>query len=138
MIECDMLIAQAKAARAARDLARAAVLYGAAVQCLRHAGEADQLAHTLRHFGDVLLDAGDAAAALAPLEEALHLRRADDAVDPLELANTLRPLALAYGALHRDADCIATWREARDLYAVRGIRPGIDEANRALSRLGAA
>ena len=34
MIECDMLIAQAKAARAARDLGRAVVLYGAAVQCL--------------------------------------------------------------------------------------------------------
>lgn len=89
--------------------------------------EPRQLAHTLRHVGDLERELGRGDLADAHLVEALDIARREN-VAPLELANTIRPLALLRGD-------IALLEEARELYESVNVQPGVEEMTRHIERL---
>lgn len=106
--------------------------YEEAAEILRDLDEPLLLAHTLRHLGDVYMEAGHLGNnapqfAGCYFTEALAIYRTRPEANPLDLADAIRSLAL----LRNDA---ALWTEARDLYALAGISANVQECN---SRLGA-
>jgi tetratricopeptide (TPR) repeat protein len=97
-----------------------------AVDICRASGDARLLAHTLRHLGDIEREMGRKDDAEVHCAEALEIARREG-VAPLELANTIRVLALL-----RDDE--ALWREAHDLYVSVNVEAGVAEAANALLR----
>ena len=94
--------------------------YAEAVHILRSESAPLLLAHALRHLGDVQLEAAE-----ANIREALDLYRQHPEANELDLANTLRSLAL----IKHDP---ALWQEARALYEKLNIHPGVAECDRHL------
>ena len=68
------------------------------------------------------------------LVAALDLAREGAVSTPLDLANTIRPLALLR-MKQKHADALALLVEARDLYAEAGIDEGVREMGRLAARL---
>ena len=138
------LARQAQIARDRGDLSGAAQLQQEAVSRLGDGDPAD-LAHALRHLGDILGEAGRDEEAGTHYRRLCALRR-DQPAPPLEHANTLRSLALHAEATGQIADAIRLWSEAKAAYADAGEQlramtgsddnAGIAEAERRLSRLG--
>jgi tetratricopeptide (TPR) repeat protein len=122
----DQAIWSAKQARGEGRHEEAHNGYLTAVEICRAAGDAKRLAHTLRHVGDIERQMGRADDAGVHLTEALEIARRER-VAPLELANTIRPLALL-----RDDE--ALWREAHDLYLQANVEAGVAEAARHLEK----
>lgn len=79
--------------------------------------------------------AGRLAEAASCYAEALALYRAGGATQPLELANTLRGLALVHEARGEGEEAAHLWREARDLYSRAGVAAGVAESERRLAAL---
>jgi tetratricopeptide (TPR) repeat protein len=124
-----------KIARDEGRLDEAAAHYHAAAELARRAADSGVLAHRLRHLGEIHLEAGRADLAAPPLEEALALRRSDPGVTALEMANTLRPMALLREALGERESARRYWAEARALYAEAGIAAGVAGCDRRLAAL---
>src|SRR5205085_2186479 len=100
--------------------------YVAAADICRRSANPALLAHTLRHLGDIEREMGRADLAEPHLVEALDIARREN-VKPLELANTIRPLALV-------RDDPKLWEEAHALYVRANVPPGIAETARQLAR----
>lgn len=109
--------------------------YVEAVAAARECGDALQLAHAVRHLGDVHRHAGHREAARACYEEALTLYRNADAPPTLDVANAVRPMAILQADLGNTGEALALWRKARELYATVDIAEGVEEAERWLKRL---
>jgi tetratricopeptide (TPR) repeat protein len=125
----DQAIALKRRAQEERNTGRleqARLLYEQAAALEREAGDAAALAHTLRHVADVHRAQEHPELALPLYRETLAIYRARPDTAPLELANTLRGLALVTG----DDE---TWREARDLYRQAGVEAGVEECTRRLA-----
>lgn len=128
------LIARAGDVRREGRMMEAADLYGQAADLARAAANPVLLAHALRHQGEILSLAGESAAAEAPLVEALEIVRSLAGVEPLDLANAVRPLGiLRAGAGHAGARGLLT--EARDPYARAGVDAGVSEMEGRLAAL---
>lgn len=132
----SLALALAGAGQAERDLGNA----GAALACYAEAaavqralGDADRVAHNLRHMADIHADAGGYDAALPLYEEALAVYRAQTATTPLDLANALRGMAVAVEVLQGREAARALWGEARDLYRGESIEAGVRECERRLA-----
>lgn len=121
----EQAVWSAKRARHERRYEDARQGYLAAVEVCRASGDARLLAHTLRHLGDIEREMGRPHDAEPHLVEALDIARREQ-VAPLELANTIRPLALL-----RDDEKL--WREAHALYARVHVEAGVAEAARRLA-----
>ena len=131
----SLALALAGAGQAERDLGNA----GAALACYAEAaaiqralGDADRVAHNLRHMADLNADAGAYDAALPLYEEALALYRAHTATRALDLANALRGMAIAVEVLQGRDAARPLWREARDLYRGERVEAGVRECERRL------
>lgn len=124
----DSLIAQARQARAAGDVAGAGALYRQASAIVRASADEQQLAFALRHVSEMERESGRADAALAAADEAIALYRSRPA-QALDLANALRLRALALESTSRSDEGEASWREARDLYAQAGVEAGVAECD---------
>ena len=115
---------------------RARPFYEEAVAICRDEGEPLNLAHTVRHLGDLHQDAARLEQAEACYSEALALYRGDERTPPLALANAIRPLAI----LKDDAGDVEAarglWQEAKKLYAASNVREGVEQASARLARLG--
>ena len=109
--------------------------YVEAVAAARECGDPLQLAHAVRHLGDVHRHAGHREAAHCCYDEALTLYRNADAPPTLDVANAVRPMAILQADLGNTEEALALWREARDLYATVDIAEGVEEAERWLERL---
>ncbi|MEJ6789710.1 hypothetical protein BrevBR_09155 [Brevundimonas sp. BR2-1] len=134
MTAADLIARAGDVRREGRPM-EAAALYGQAADLARAAADPVLLAHALRHQGEILSIAGETAAAEAPLAEALEIVRALPGVEPLDLANAVRPLGiLRAGAGHASAGELLT--EARGLYARAGVDAGVAEMDRRLATLG--
>lgn len=128
------LIARAGDVRREGRIMESADLYGQAAEMARAAADPVLLAHALRHQGEILSIAGEVAAAEAPLVEALEIVRSLSDVDPLDLANAVRPLGILRARVgHASARDLLT--EARGLYARAGIDAGVAEMDRRLATL---
>lgn len=114
----------------------ARVRYEEAVVLCREEGVEMLLAHTIRHLGDVHREAGQRDLAEPAYREALEIYRRHPETKPLDLANTLRPLALLKESREENDEAVLFWREARDLYTAAGVRKGAAECSAHLKRLG--
>jgi tetratricopeptide (TPR) repeat protein len=94
-----------------------------------------RLAHTVRHVGDIHRSAGHAALAEPCYDEALNLYRANPQTTPLDLANTIRGLAILKCDTVDAPRAVSLWTEARSLYAKAGVNEGVAESDRRLARL---
>jgi len=121
-----------------RDLsngAAALTLYEEAVALCRKEGDVLMLAHTVRHLGEIHQESGREDLAEPCYIEALSIYRRDNQTLPLDLANTIRPFALLKENAGEVEEAKRLWAEARDLYAIANIAPGVTESSRRLARL---
>jgi hypothetical protein len=125
---------EARALRRAGQPVRSAECYSKVAAESRARNDSRGLAEALRHQGDALLDAGELAAAAAPLEELLPLCRTQRGLAPLALANWLRPVALLR-ARTNGVDAAALLAEAEALYAEAGIEAGVEEMRAVRAKL---
>ena len=115
----------------------AAQRYAQAAEFCRRPPISSRLPHVLRHLGMLQFRARNLLAAISCCEEAVAIRRTETDTPPLEMANTLRPLALIREAEGRKEDAVALWTEAAALYAAAGVESGVEESRRRLAALGA-
>jgi tetratricopeptide (TPR) repeat protein len=112
---------------ASHHYANAAVLY-------RQVGPPARLAYAIRHEADVLREMCHPAEAEPLYLEAAGIYRQLGEKATLDLANTLRGLALVNeSAVKMDASK-ALWQEARELYAKCNVEAGVAECNKKLSQ----
>lgn len=109
--------------------------YVEAVTAARECGDAMQLAHAVRHLGDVHRNAGRRSDAKGCYDEALDLYRGEPSAPTLDVANAVRPMAILKADLGESEEALALWQEVRELYATVGIEEGVEEADRWIERL---
>jgi len=115
------------------NLEAAAHQFSNAVVLYRELGLQERLAFALRHQADVLRELLKFTEAEPLYREAEKIyRQIGDAVR-LDLANTLRGLALLNKATARLEDSKALWQEARRLYSTCHVEAGIEECDKQLS-----
>jgi tetratricopeptide (TPR) repeat protein len=104
------------------------------------------LAHTIRHVADILRESGQLDAAQPCYWEALAIYRTHPETGTLDLANTLRGLALLEANRNHREEAIALWQEAGSLYdrvwrqpgspfSQADLAPGIAESARQVAQL---
>ncbi|MBK6426602.1 MAG: tetratricopeptide repeat protein [Blastocatellia bacterium] len=113
----------------------AVALYEEAATACRSLNHDFLLAHTVRHLGDVLQDLGSIERAEPCYLEALSLyeRRAD--APTLDVANTIRPMAILRETQGDTAEAVLLWTKALRLYAECNVPAGVEECERRLRNL---
>lgn len=111
---------------AAHQFANAALLY-------RELGQQERLAFALRHQADVLRESLKFAEAEPLYREAEQIYRHLGESATLDLANTLRGLALVDKSTARSDESKALWQEARRLYSKCKVEAGVKECDERLS-----
>ena len=112
--------------------------YQRAAGLARSANDMKQLAHALKHVGDLQRKLGEHRSAESAASEAVTLHRQSGSGVSLDLANALRVLALAQESLGQLSKADGSWREARPLYEAVGVLPGVHECDERIARLGVA
>jgi tetratricopeptide (TPR) repeat protein len=110
-------------------------LYEEAVAIYREEGGPLDLAHTIRHLGDVHRHEGHAKLAEDCYLEALALYRGRQETPSLDLANAIRPLALLKDDAGEFEEARRLWEEARELYAGVNVEAGVAESSARLARI---
>lgn len=113
----------------------------------RDLGDDTKLVHVLRHLGDILQASGRHTDADPFYREMLSLYRSLPDTAPLELANAVRSVAMHEQSLGNVSEARTLWQEARDRYSRldevfkemtgKEGNPGVEEADKRLSELGA-
>jgi tetratricopeptide (TPR) repeat protein len=106
--------------------ANAAVLY-------REVGPPKMLAHAIRHEADILMQMKQPAEAEPLYLEAEKIYRQNGEEGALDLAHTLRGMALMKEATGELEASRSLWREAREIYARRDAKGAVAECDRKLS-----
>jgi tetratricopeptide (TPR) repeat protein len=112
---------------AGHHYANAAVLY-------RELGLPERLAYAIRHEADILRETGKLVEAEPLYLEAEEIYRQLGEQATLDLANTLRGLALVNGSAGKMGASKALWQEASDLYEKCKVKAGIGECDEKLSK----
>jgi tetratricopeptide (TPR) repeat protein len=94
--------------------------------CRRHSTQV-RIAHTARHLGDIYRESGMLTEAEPLLAEALAIYRRSSGIEPLELANAIRPLALLKTTLGDALAARQLWQEALELYTAANVLAGVNE-----------
>jgi tetratricopeptide (TPR) repeat protein len=123
-IERDMHHAQA-----------ALLLYEQAVSIYRLENDPLALAHTIRHVADIQQELAQLELAELRYREALAIYRTHPETSKLDLANTIRGLAILTFDTGRTDEAKALWQEAHDLYAAVDVQAGVNESSRRLALL---
>lgn len=110
-------------------------LYEEAVELCRGLEDPLLLAHTVRHLGDLHREAERPALAEPCYEEALALYRSHPGTSPLDLANSVRPMALLRQTTGGEEEARRLWIEAEDLYKAAGVHQGVAECRARLAAL---
>ncbi len=114
---------------------QAGTLWEEAVGILRGTDDALQLAHKVRHLGDLHRRCGRPDEAEACYSEALDLYREHDAPGSLDFANAVSRMADLKERSGASTEALALWQETRDLYAAVDLEQGVELAERHLKRL---
>jgi tetratricopeptide (TPR) repeat protein len=112
---------------ASHHYANAAVLY-------RQIGPPARLAYALRHEADILRELDQPAEAEPLYLEAEGIYRQQGEQADLDLANTLRGLALVNESTGRTSASRSLLEQARELYTKCNVEAGVAECNRKLSQ----
>ncbi|GLC25787.1 tetratricopeptide repeat protein [Roseisolibacter agri] len=118
----------AEQARRAGNLPEARRLYEEAVALQRAGDDPLQLAHTVRHLGDVLREARLPHLAEPHYAEALAIYRAHAGEQPLNQANALRSHAILKHEMGDDVASRRSWEAAARLYQQLDQREGVAES----------
>jgi tetratricopeptide (TPR) repeat protein len=122
-------------ARREGRLDAALVLYAEAATLYRAQADLLRLAHAVRHIGDIHVQQGTLAQAEPFYREALAIYRAHPEGSTLDFANALRAAAVFRARVGDQTTAASLWAEAKPLYELCGIQPGIDEATRQVALL---
>ena len=133
----DELVALGKTARRRGRLDDAAEYYRRAVDAYDAAGEWMRGVHAARHLAEIELEAGRPEEASLRIAEVLLFFRGRE-IPRLEMANALRVAALVDERRGFKDEARLLWSEARELYEREGVKDGVLEADRRLSRLANA
>lgn len=106
-----------------------------AVEVLRSTGEPLQLAHTIRHLGDLEMARGNLGEAARHYSEALALHREHSDQRSLDYANVVRRVAILAEKRAEMVEARARWLEARETYAELGVAEGVSEADERLKAM---
>lgn len=109
--------------------------YEEATRLARGLDNPSTLAHTIRHFGDVLCEANTPALAEPCYAEALAIYEKIGANEPLNHANAIRSMAVCQETRRNNDAATRHWRHALALYTATKVQPGIDECAARLSAL---
>jgi tetratricopeptide (TPR) repeat protein len=119
------IIAEARQARAAGDLALARFRYAAAAKIYRDQNDLLAYAHTIRHVADIYQQESYSGEAKPLYEESIELYRSNLNTKILDLANALRPYALLNEVQGNPELASKLWEEARQLYSSLRVEPGV-------------
>ncbi len=111
---------------------QALVLFIEGLDLARSLSDELAVAHMTRHVGDAYRASQQWEKAIQFYRESLKLYRTIDSPPRLDLANSIRMVALVEERLENMEEAIQLWTEAGDIYASVGITAGTDEA---LSRI---
>jgi tetratricopeptide (TPR) repeat protein len=130
----EALCGLGQAERGIGNLEAARHHYASAAVLYRQIGPSARLAYALRHEADTAREAGLPAEAEPLYVEAaaIYRQQGDDAA--LDLANTLRGLALVNESSGRSDAAKALFQEARELYAKCKVEAGVAECDERLSQ----
>jgi len=109
--------------------------YASAAVLYRQIGPPAKLAYALRHEADILREACLPAEAEPLYVEAEGIYRQQGEEADLDLANTLRGLALVYESLGKLDASRSLFEQARELYAKCNVQAGVTECDEKLSPL---
>jgi tetratricopeptide (TPR) repeat protein len=139
------LTRQAQIERDAGSFDRALAYQLEALAIERTLNNPRNLAHTIRHTGDILQAAGRHGEADPHYREMLELYRARSDIAPLEFANAVRSAAVHNEYLGNFEQARILWLEARERYSAldaeflsrtgKADNPGVREADRRLAAL---
>lgn len=119
------------------DEHQALSLWEEAVGVLRQTDEVLQLAHKVRHLGDLHRYCERLEQAEVHYSEALALYRQHDGPGSLDLANAVSRMADLKERVGDRVQALALWRETRELYAAVDLSAGVEAAERHIAGLTA-
>ena len=112
----------------------ALTLWQESVAILRECALPLQLAHKIRHLGDLHAECRRLEEAETCYDEAIALYY--DAGDrSVDCANALRPAAILKERVGKPQEALPLWKLARSLYADAGLDVGVEECERRIRRL---
>ena len=114
-----------------RNLARQS--YEEAIAIYRAAGDALEVAHAVRHLGDICYEEGRPDLADPHFQEALALYRADPRTGQLDLANAIRSLAVLKDEHGDPEEAARLWQEAGSLYEAVNVADSVTESSARLA-----
>jgi tetratricopeptide (TPR) repeat protein len=109
--------------------------YEQAVEILCTLDQPLNLAHTVRHVGDIALELNELTRAQNCYEDALAIYTHHPKADTLDLANAFRGYALLKTAQGKTEEALELWRKTLALYKIVGVGAGIAECNRRIATL---
>ena len=130
----EALCGLGQAERGIGNLEAARHHYAGAAVLYRQIGPPERLAYAIRHEADILREACLPAEAEPLYLEAEGIYRQQGEVAALDLANTLRGLALVNESLGRGDASRLLFEQARELYAKCNVEAGVAECNKKLSK----
>jgi tetratricopeptide (TPR) repeat protein len=131
----EALCGLAQAERDIGNLRPASHQYANATVLYREIGPPVKLAYALRHEADVLREMCQPAEAEPLYLEAETIYRQLGRQSVLDLANTLRGLALVNETTGNTVQSKKLWNEARTLYTDCNVQAGISECDKKLAQL---
>jgi tetratricopeptide (TPR) repeat protein len=134
----ETLISSAYEARKNGRTREAILKYREAAAIYRELDCPLRLAHTIRHIADLLreeISESSLDGARLHYEEALDIYRSHPEARPLDLANALRGFALLWETLAASESAMKCWCEAKSIYELAEVRPGVEESEQHIRSL---
>ena len=125
----EALCGLGQAERDIGNLAAARLHYAGAATLYREIGPPERLAYAIRHEADILREEYQPAEAEPLYLEAATIYRKQGEEAALDLANTLRGLALLAESSGKPDASQSLWQEARQLYAKCKVEAGVAECD---------
>ena len=116
---------------------RAMSLWKESIDVLRGTDDVLQLAHKIRHLGDLHFRNGRLDEAEAQYDEALAIYREHDVPGSLDFANAVARVAALQEDRGDKRRALSLWTETRDLYAAVDLAAGVEVAEGHVRRLAA-
>jgi len=129
----EALCGLGQAERDIGNLSAAQHHYAGAATLYREIGPPERLAYAIRHEADLLREESRSAEAEPLYLEAASIYREQGGEAELDLANTLRGLALLAESSGKPDAAKSLWQEARLLYAKCNVQAGVAECDERLS-----
>ena len=109
--------------------------YEQALRIFRVIGDVGRIAHIVRHVGDIQRSCGRFELSEACYNEALEIYRNSAQTRPLDLANSIRGLAILKSEVNATNEARLLWQEVRKLYETVNVPQGVVECTQRIADL---